>query len=281
MPDHHQSGLGGRGALCVVALAMALCGVHAETPDSDLPPAKQSEQWFESVGPGETLRVVNRFGNVYARFGGYEPQTEILATIQKLDPDRPALEVVRERVESGLVVRVGYADPASSGSLVTMPTAGSPDQVDLVLFVPKGATLDVETTDGLIAIKKIRSDLFASSIDGEIRIQSIEGRIKVKSDRGPISATIEVGVTDQPQEITTVTGDIEVHLWEDAGMDVRVATSGEISTDFTMEIEHRRFEEPGKHAKATVGKGGPRLDLRSKRGRVRLLRLPRHFKPEE
>jgi len=280
MPDHNHGGLGGRGALCALALTIAASGVQAQTPAPDPALAKQSEQWFEPVEAGKTLRVVNRFGNVYARFGGYQPQTEILATIQKLDPERPALRVAREQVDSGLTVRVGYADPASPGSLVTVPTEGSLDQVDLVLFVPKGTTLDVETMDGLIAIKKIKSDLFASSIDGEIRIQSIEGRVKVKSDRGPISATLEVGVTGEPQEIVTTTGEIEVHMWEDAEMDVRIATSGEISTDFTMEIEHRRSEEPGKHAKATVGKGGPRLDLRSKRGRVRLLRLPRHFKPE-
>ena len=52
-------------------------------------------------------------------------------------------------------------------------------------------------------------------------------------------------------------------------------------TDFSIDIEHRRFEEPGKIAVATVGKGGPGLDLSSKRGPILLLRLPRHFKPDE
>ena len=46
-------------------------------------------------------------------------------------------------------------------------------------------------------------------------------------------------------------------------MTVSIATSGEISTDFSIEIEHRPFEEPGK------------------RGRVRLLRLQRQFHPSK
>jgi hypothetical protein len=64
-------------------------------------------------------------------------------------------------------------------------------------------------------------------------------------------------------------------------MKVAIATSGEISTDFSLTIDHRRFEEPGKQAVAIIGDGGPQLSLYSKRGRVRLLRLPRHFKPDQ
>mgnify|MGYP001064198187 CR=1 FL=1 len=58
-------------------------------------------------------------------------------------------------------------------------------------------------------------------------------------------------------------------------------TSGEISTDFSLQVERNRFEEPGKHALAVIGKGGPELSLASKRGNIHLLWLPRHFKREE
>jgi hypothetical protein len=91
---------------------------------------------------------------------------------------------------------------------------------------------------------------------------------------------LENGVTAEAQQLSTITGDIEVYLWEDAGMEVDIKTSGEISTDFSIAVEHRRFEEPGKHATAIVGGGGPGLSLYSKRGRVKLLRLQKDFKPE-
>ena len=50
---------------------------------------KKTEQWFEPVETGQTVRVVNRYGNIYARFGGYENRMELLATVQTLDPERP------------------------------------------------------------------------------------------------------------------------------------------------------------------------------------------------
>jgi len=235
-------------------------------PPEDEAVAKESRQWMESVRAGGTLRVENPYGDVYARFGGYEDKVEILATLQHLDPG-PRLEVERDEVDSGLRVRVRPGSGEEGGSSATR------NRVDLVVFVPQGARLDVETREGKIEAKGLRSDLVASSISGDIRIRGIEGHVQAKSARGRLSATLESGVTDRGQALSSETGEIEVHLWEDADLDVYIATSGEITTDFSIEIEHRRHEEPGKHATAKVGSGGPGLTLRSRRGDIRLLRL--------
>ena len=147
----------------------------------------------------------------------------------------------------------------------------------VVLFVPIGHALDVQTENDLIEAKKLKGDVIASSIKGDINLRSIHGRVQAKSVHGRIAVVLATGVTDRPQDVTTETGDIELHIGEDADMEVHIATSGEISTDFSLEIEHRRFEEPGKHAHAVIGEGGPGLTLTSKRGRVRLLRLLREL----
>ena len=245
---------------------------------------KITSQWLEPIEAGGTLSVVNMFGNVYARFGGYENQVEILATAQRLESELPELKVDRRRVEGSLEIVVGPA--VATADAADGSTAGreatqfeTRDRVDLVVFVPQGATFDVRTGDGLIEAKGLKSDLIAESFKGDVRVRSIDGRVRAKTARGEISAMLETDVTKEIQELTTETGDIEVHLWEDADMEVRLATSGEISTDFSLTIEHRRFEEPGKHAEATVGDGVAGLRLYSKRGRIRLLRLQRPDKP--
>lgn len=253
---------------------------EAPPPGENL--AKQSLQWFEKVEPGQSVRVSNPTGNVYARFGGYEGKVEILATIQKLDPDLPELEVDRASSATGLDVTVRYRqDEGESDPLGGTGTLDTLDRVDLVLFVPLGAALDVETRDGLIEVKGIKSDLTAATIKGDLKISKVEGRVRATSERGSISATLESEVTQQAQTLTTRTGNIEVYIWEDANLEAKLATSGRIATDFSMEIEHRRFEEPGKHATATVGQGGPPLTLFSKRGDLSLLRLPRHYRSED
>jgi hypothetical protein len=247
--------------LCGLASTLALGGL----PEGEAV-AKESRQWMESVRAGGTIRVENPYGDVYARFGGYEDQVEILATLQHLDPGA-RLEVERDEVDSGL--RVWVHPAVGSGDR----SPESRNRVDLVLFVPRGARIDIETREGKIEAKGLRSDLVASSISGDIRIRGIEGHVQAKSARGRLSATLETAVTDRGQALTTETGEIEVHLWEGADLDVSVATSGEITTDYSIQIEHRRHEEPGKHATATVGSGGPGLTLRSRRGDIRLLRL--------
>jgi hypothetical protein len=253
-----------RGAwLLIFGLA---CTTVLGGPPDEAAVDRESRQWMETVRGGGTLRVENPYGDVYARFGGYEGQVEILATIQHLDPV-PHLEVERDEVDSGLRVRVRPGSDEGGGSSATR------NRVDLVVFVPQGARLDVETREGKIEAKGLRSDLIASSIGGDIRIRGIEGHVQAKSTRGRLSATLLSAVTDLGQALATETGEIEVYLWEDADLDVRIATSGEITTDFSIEIEHRRHEEPGKHATATVGDGGPALTLSSKRGDIRLLRL--------
>jgi len=259
------------GAFQLAAFALIVVTLPVAAAEADDTWQKESAQWLEKIEPGGTVRVVNPLGDIRARFGGYENQVEILATLQYTDQQTSVPEVTLNRVGEGLDVSTRWTEGEGAGR----------GRVDLVVFVPQGATLDARTEDGLLEAKGLKSNLIASSLQGEIMIRSIRGRINVKSSRGAISAALERGATEQPQSITTETGDIEVYLWEDAAMQVRLATSGEISTDFSIEIEHRRFEEPGKHGRATIGKDGPQLVLESKRGRVRLLRQQRDFDPRD
>jgi hypothetical protein len=267
-------------ALILGFLASALI---AESPPVEEKWEKNSHQWFETVDPEGRVLVSNPYGDVYARFGGYENQVEILATIQRLEHDLPELTVQRRPAGAGLdvIVEPSPAAPEGSGKAPPpMAPAERRDRVDLVLFVPLGVKLEISTEEDKIDVKGLKSDLIARSLSGDVRIRSVQGHVGAKSIRGDLSVALETGVTGADQELSTETGEIEVYLWEDANARVSIATSGEISTDFSIEIEHRRFEEPGKRAVAVVGKDGPGLSLFSKRGRVRLLRLPRHFKPD-
>ncbi len=271
----------GRIVLC--ALVICVCVQTANvTPASaeDVAPfeeetfRKENERWIENVETGKTIYVVNPYGNVYARFGGYDNELELLAAIQRLDPSRRQLEVVRSRTDGNLRIEVKEKADDRADAQATK------DRIDVVLFVPLGSTLDAQTEFGLIEVKGLKSDLIATSLTGNMRLRGIRGRIQAKSARGEISAALVTGGTTDGQEFTSETGDIEIYLEEDADIDVHIATSGEITTDFSLQIEHRRFEEPGKYATARVGEGGPKLSVRSKRGRAKLMRQIKPYKPE-
>ncbi len=266
----------GRAVVYASLLALLAAPIAAQEQTADDSWKKETSQEFVKIEPGGTVRVDNPFGNIYSRFGGYENQVEILATVQRLDHGLPELVIDYKRSGPGvdITVRAGSDDKEPKGPVERR------DRVDLVIFVPMGARFDARTVKDLIDVKGLKGDLTASSIKGDIRIRAVKGRVTAKTDRGQLSAALETAVTDEVQEFSTVTGDIEIYLWEDADMNVDIKTTGEISTDFSITIEHHPFEEPGKHAKAVVGDGGPGLSMYSKRGRVKLLRLQKNFTPE-
>ena len=258
--------------LCA-AVGIAVAG---ETPDTAAEAGwtKTSRQYFHALEAASRVRVDNPHGNIYVRFGGYENQLEVLATAQRIDRDLPELGVVLEPSESGLELIVA---PLDHGDAAPDRETGSArrDRIDLVVFIPRDIALELRTLDDDVEVKGIKSDLVVNTRAGGIRLRKVAGRVVAKSKRGSISVALENGVTRLPQELATETGEIEAYLWEDAAMRVTIATSGRISTDFSLEIEHRRYEEPGKYATAILGDEGPQLKIWSKRGDVRLLRLPR------
>ena len=263
--------------LSVCALVLGAVGIAAASqgvaqPDEDW--EKTNETYFETAGNHAAVVVENPHGNIWVRFGGYEDQVEIIATSQRIEADLPKLIVRRDRVGEDLHVRV-LAETAD----IEAPAVRR-DRVDLVVFVPIGRRLSLSTTDDDIAVKGHQGDLKVHTVKGNISLRKIKGTLDVSSERGRIVALLESNVTEASQTFESVTGDIEVTLYEDAKHDVAIATSGIISTDFSIEIEHRRFEEPGKHARTSIGGGGPKLSMTSKRGRISLLRQQKVFTRE-
>ena len=235
---------------------------------------KSTESYFEKVGKAARVVVDNPHGNIWVRFGGYEDQVEIIATEQRLEPELPKLIVERKNAGEDLHVRVVSEKPD-----VPSP-ANRRDRIDLVLFVPIGRRVELSTVKDDIAVKGLKGDLVVSTVKGNVALRKITGSVNVRSERGKVVVMLESDVTKSDQHFESSTGDIEVTVYEDATHDVAIATSGIISTDFSIEIEHRRFEEPGKHARATIGGGGPKLSMTSKRGRISLLRQQKFFTRE-
>ena len=149
------------GQACLFALVILVAAGHLPAGES-VPEefhGKTTQEWLETVRPGQAVRVMNLFGNVHARFGGYEGQVEILAAVQRLETDLPELQVRVSHSEQALDISVGTVDAADE-------KIETRDRVDLVVFVPQGSPLDVRTEDGLIDAKKLKSEVVASSRTG-------------------------------------------------------------------------------------------------------------------
>lgn len=229
--------------------------------------------WVGSIEPGEDVTVLNRFGSIRARFGGYEGRVELLANLQHFAAEGPRLAVETTPVPGGLEIAVGFR-ASGDGGLVTERDPEQKKRADLVVFMPRGGTLSATTDHGLLEIKGMESDLRATSSSGKIQVREVGGNLDLTSDDGDILVVLEAESSDREQSIASSEGDLTVIFGDKASYDVTVATSGPISTDFSLDLDYRADRRPRKLGRAAIGKGATRLALSSAEGHIRLVRRP-------
>lgn len=95
-------------------------------------------------------------------------------------------------------------------------------------------------------------------------------QVAVRTDRGAVD--VELGPKPLPLTVETVTGDITARLDASVPVTIALATSGEITTDFTIDVEFKYHQEPAKLGTVSLERGGESVHLTSRRGAIRLLR---------
>lgn len=93
----------------------------------------------------------------------------------------------------------------------------------------------------------------------QLELRTTFGAIEVRGAAGPLQAE-------------TRTGDIVLHLPGRSNAAVELATSGDITVDFSVEIDYRRAQEPSKYGHIRVGTADTGVKLSSRQGAVRVLR---------
>lgn len=94
--------------------------------------------------------------------------------------------------------------------------------------------------------------------------------VAVSTAGGPV----RVGLAPDfgPLAVATVTGDVTLEVDPGGDFDVALATSGEITVDFSVAIDYRYHSEPAKHGRVLIGSGKTNVRLTSRRGVVSVLR---------
>lgn len=225
--------------------------------------------WYGKLEAGRTIRIDNPFGDVRVRFGGYEGKVEAQAVVQRLAPGGPRLEMTGKQGPDEVSIVAAEKDPPLRAG-----TTAPHDRADVVVFAPKGAVVEVRTVAGLAEVKGVRGKVSVRTEKGKVLLAGIEGEIAVENDEGETSALLEPPLPGSSSNFRSRTGAIAVHLPAEADVDLRAATAADITTDFSIEIEHRDREEPDKVGRAKVGRGGASLSLDSLRGSLRILRRP-------
>lgn len=196
------------------------------------------------VPAGMPIEVDNPYGDIRVRFGGYEHSFDMHTTLQQ--PEGAA--------------KIAFAPGVRDGRFLVaprLPEGGALAQgqrLDLVLYLPQGHALVAKTLSGKIESRSVKSDINLRSESGEIAVRGTEGAVQVETSDGEV--IVQMAGAAKPgstQRIATRTGAIVLEVEDAVNAEVRMATSHQFATDYSLEIERRDGEEPNKRARALVG----------------------------
>lgn len=223
------------------------------------------------LGKGKHLILRSRAGNVTVTRGeGKNVEVSVTKTWRRGDPS--AIKIEATRVRDGDVLLCARWTDDTQCDETHYESHGEPRndaRANFTIKLPPGAALIVNITLG---------DIDVTGSDGDVQAETVSGSISVDSNDGIVTAEtvdgdIHVRATKLPNRgvsYKTVNGSITVALPEkiDAEIDARTLT-GTISADFpvtvTGSVSPRRLH-------GTIGKGGPRLDLSTVHGSIRIER---------
>jgi hypothetical protein len=227
--------------------------------------------WSGEVNEDQSLVVNNNFGNVICRFGGAEGQAEITAVIQHFALEGPRLEVVTLRTKEEVLAIVGFREQ-EAGELNTEPDTDHLKRADLVIFVPEGRSLEVLSRNGMVDCRGIRGDVTATTTSGAVRIRGTTGRVVASTESGPVTVVLSPHGSKNIQRVQTVSGRIEAHIPENADLEVRVTTHGEIHSDYGMEATQDASGGSPKRGVLVIASAGSELELTSDTGSIGIVR---------
>ena len=226
--------------------------------------AAQDFQKTYELGAGGRVQISNISGDIVVT--GYEGSA-ILVTATKEGRDRDRVEV--EDLSSGNRVQVKVRYPERCNNCEA--------SVNFQVKVPRTMTYDfdgINSVSGSIEISGISGRLKAASVSGEVKIKDVSGTVNASSVSGEVNVEITKLAGDDDMKFSSVSGAVDVRIPANLDATVNMSTlSGDLKTDFPLEVKKRERDSPGMSASGRLGDGSRRLHLSSVSGSVSLTRM--------
>lgn len=148
-------------------------------------------------------------------------------------------------------------------------------------------SLDAVTSNGAVELFDIDGDVVAHTSNGRVRAERLRGTLEATSSNGSITA--DIVRTDRSVRVETSNSSVDLSLPPEYARDVRASTSNggitvrlpattnarviartsnsRITSDFDLQL---RGEIAKNRVDATIGSGGPLIDLNTSNGNIRL-----------
>jgi DUF4097 and DUF4098 domain-containing protein YvlB len=234
-------------------------------------------EWKGKLAQGKTIEIRGVNGDVRAMATtGSEVEVTAVKRARRSDPDEVEIKVFEH--EDGVTIcaiyppsrrarryRENWCGPGESHN----NTDNNDVNVEFTVRVPAGVRFNGATVNGDVAVDQLKSDVIAETVNGSVEL-STTGYAEATTVNGSIHAAMKSAAWPERLDFHTVNGGITLELPDNISADVEATTvNGEVSTDFPLTVQGRFGP---RRVTGKIGKGGPRLDLETVNGSIKLRR---------
>ena len=186
--------------------------------------------------------------------------------MHRLDAGGPGLDIVQQN------------------NLVTIKTTSWGRADNLVITVPHSSSLQLKTmSGGEIDVQGVDGEIEANSLNGRITLHDVSGSVLAHALNGEILAKLDRVDPSKPMAFSTLNGDIDVTLPDNARANLRMKTDhGEIFSDFDVKqiagspiVREDGGEDHGGHRirvdqtlRGLINGGGPEYQFTTLNGQI-------------
>lgn len=260
--------------LACTSLGLAATVAGASSPPGVTVSEVSSFHYASAVTAPRTLRLAAFNGGITV-----SPSTDgtidVHAVVTDGDPAR--VRVVTREEAGSVAVCVQFADESPDGCRASggdRPASGRKDHqngptVDLVARVPSGVLLTAGTLNGAIQARGLGGEVHATTLNGDVTVSA--GNV---AEATTLNGNVDVSFAAPPAGRVTLgtnNGNVKVCLPRAIDAEIEASTvHGEITATFPMSIATTPGGWGPKNGQARLGKGGPRIQIRSINGNVEI-----------
>ncbi len=209
------------------------------------------------LGDNATVSLTNITGNITIE-GWDQPQAEVRVTKEGgSEQDRQAVQIKLNSSNDLL-------------SLETSPTRSSPVETHYELKLPTHVrAVKIKSADSAVKLSQMTGAITVSVQGSSIELKDISGAVRTKIVKGETKATLSQN-PGEPQELSSISGDIELRLDGDIHADIIAETiDGEIEADDDLELKIEK-RVVGQSATVRIGRGGVAVRIKTINGDIRI-----------
>jgi hypothetical protein len=229
--------------------------------------------WSERMRDGSWLRVKNLNGPITVTASdGDVAEVRGEKSWRRGDPEEVRIEVIRDG-DNVTICALWNEDAWCDQDDYRHEGRGRGDQsndvsVEFTVRLPRGVNVNVATVNGGVDVNGADAAVEAHTVNGRVDASSSGGPVRAATVNGSVFATIGSLEGSGDLSFSTVNGSVTVEVPSSLDADIEMSTvNGHLRTEFPITVSGR--VDPH-HLRATIGRGGRRLHLKTVNGGIEL-----------